>query len=80
MRGVSSISASKYNNFYFVSNCLLSVYSFVCLHLSRVPYFSNSRFIHLTWRPCGLVTEIGIVRQINYYYCRGRKLNYCIKT
>ena len=77
---MSSISASKYNNFYFVSNCLLSVYSFVCLHLSRAPYFSNSRFIHLTWCPCGLVTEIRIVRQINYYYFRGRKLNYCIKT
>ena len=44
------------------------------------PMFLNSRFIHLTWCPCGLVTEIRIVRQINYYYCRGRKLNYCIKT
>ena len=31
------------------------------------PMFLNSRFIHLTWCPCGLVTEIRIVRQINWY-------------
>ena len=29
------------------------------------PIFLNSRFIHLTWCPCGLVTEIRILRQIN---------------
>ena len=77
---LNEMRASNYNHFYFVSHCLLSVYSFVCLHLSRALYFLNSRFIHLTWCPCRLVTEIRIVRQINYYYCRGRKLNYCIKT
>ena len=60
-----SFSASKYNHFYFVSHCSLSVYSFVCLHLSRAPYFLNSRFIHLTWCSCSLVTEVRIVRQIN---------------
>ena len=29
--------------------------------------FLNSRFIPLTWWPCGLVTEIRIVKQINLY-------------
>lgn len=29
------------------------------------PIFLNSRFIQVTWCPCGLVTEIRIVRLIN---------------
>ena len=39
---MSSISASKYSNFYFVSHCLLSVYSFVCLNLSRAHILKQS--------------------------------------
>lgn len=74
-RAMSSVSTR------FVSRCLHSMKSFVCLHLlSGAPYLLNSSYIRqLTFR-LYLMTEIRIVRQINNKIdSEGNELNQCIK-